>query len=132
MTLLMQWLIKTSEMNLMSWPGFFSRDVLLGGKLLLWGEKMWRISKKKTTNKQTKKPRNLLFGEEIQTLGVKILPPKGPEKNTGHDILSLVQYHEIKLHFMAALSRIIPWKPITELWSSVSSCNLRNHYLQEQ
>jgi len=22
----------------------FSRDVVLGGKLLLWGEKMWRIS----------------------------------------------------------------------------------------
>ena len=26
----------------------FSRDVVLGGRLLLWGEKMWRISKKQT------------------------------------------------------------------------------------
>ena len=54
----------------------FSRDVVLGGKLLLWGEKMRRISKKQT--------KFLLFGGEIQNLGGEISPPKGPEKNTGY------------------------------------------------
>ena len=60
-------------------PGFFfSRDVVLGGKMLLWGEKMWRISKK--TNE-------ICFfflggggGGGIQNLGGEIFPPKGPEK----------------------------------------------------
>ena len=33
--------------SIFSSQGFFSRDVVLGGKLLSWGEKMWRISKNK-------------------------------------------------------------------------------------
>ena len=56
----------------------FSRDVVLGGKLLLWGEK-------NVKNIQKNKRNLLLFGGEIQNLGGKISPPKGPEKNTDRD-----------------------------------------------
>ena len=53
----------------------FSRDVVLGGKLLLWGEKCEEYPKIEQNL--------LLFGGEIQNLGGEISPPKGPEKNTG-------------------------------------------------
>ena len=50
----------------------FSRDVLLGGKLLLWGEKMWRYPKKQTKFV-------IVWGENSKLRG-EISPPKGPEK----------------------------------------------------
>ena len=54
----------------------FSRNVVLGGKLLCGEKKCEKHSK----NEQTL----LLFGEgrEILNLGGEISPPKGPEKKT--------------------------------------------------
>ena len=57
----------------------FSRDVVLGGKLLLWGEK---------NVKNIQKTNEICYclgggGGGIQNLGGEISPPKGPEKNTG-------------------------------------------------
>ena len=49
----------------------FSRDVVLGGKLILWGEKMWKISKKQM--------KFVLVWGGNSKLGGGISPPKGPE-----------------------------------------------------
>ena len=57
---------------------FFSRDVVLGGKLLLWGEKMWRISQKQTKFV-------IVWGGNSKLGGGGGNFPKGPEKYSGWD-----------------------------------------------
>ena len=60
----------------------FSRDAVLGGKLLCGERKCEEYPK----NKQNL----LLFGGEIQNLGGEISPPKGPEKNTESNVAGIL------------------------------------------
>ena len=52
----------------------FSGDVVLGGKLFMWGEKNVKISKKQT--------KFVIVGGEIQNLGGEISPPLKALKKT--------------------------------------------------
>ena len=96
----------------------FSRDVVLGGKLLLWGEKMWRINYPKN------KWKLLLFGEggggDSKCRGWKFPPLKALKKILIGSQLKWQKKKNITVELLLKSKFACPWNLTTLKFSTAT------------